>query len=74
MLLLTSCWTSEFADNDWKRKNTFMASPALDFPGKWLTGNPADVTNVMGHVFQDYLQLSAADQRPVVSVFQVAQL
>lgn len=52
-----------------------MASPALDFPGKWLTGsNPAELTNVMGHVCQDYVQLSAADHRPVVSVFQVAQL
>lgn len=34
-------------------------------------GNLADINNVMGHVCQDHLQLSAADHKPVVSVFQV---
>lgn len=47
-----------------------MASPALDFTGKWLTsGNPADASHVTGHVRQKYLQLSAADRRLALSVF-----
>lgn len=36
-----------------------------DSADEWETDvNTADVSNVMGHLCQDYLQLSAADNRP----------
>lgn len=41
-----------------------MEAPAEDSGDEWKTGvNTADVSNVMGHFCQDYLQPDAADHR-----------
>lgn len=59
----------------WIVSGIFVKTPAEDFTDEWETGvNTADVSNVVGHLCQDYLQLNATDHRPVLPVFQMGRI